>query len=114
MIQAPAPTMTRLIGVCSSPNCPVVHAVSDDPEMAGQGDLFGDDGPAVVVAAGARPQCHRHGALRWTKVTGRLSVSRRCDSRCLYAKGADCECSCSGSNHGAGWEWAASWAPSAA
>ena len=113
MIQAPAPSVSRMIGVCPVPNCPVVQAVSDDPEAAAQGDLFGDSEP-VVVAAGTRPRCHKHGALRWTRVTGRLSVSRRCDSRCLYAKGADCECSCSGSNHGAGWEWAASWAPSGA
>lgn len=112
MIQAPAPTMTRMIGVCPVSHCPVVRAISDDPEMAAQGDLFGDSEP-VVVAAGSRPRCHKHGALRWTRVTGRLSVNRRCDSRCLYAKGPDCECSCSGHNHGAGWEWAGAWTPAA-
>lgn len=26
----------------------------------------------------------------------------KCDSRCLNAKGGNCECSCGGANHGAG------------
>lgn len=36
-------------------------------------------------------------------VRGRYNGSRKCDDRCVYAKGADCECSCAGRNHGTGW-----------
>lgn len=35
-------------------------------------------------------------------VRGRYSAHKTCDARCIYARGADCECSCAGANHGAG------------
>ena len=35
-------------------------------------------------------------------VRGRFSAGHRCDARCIYAKGPECECSCAGANHGAG------------
>ena len=35
-------------------------------------------------------------------VRGRDSAHKTCDARCIYARGADCECSCAGANHGAG------------
>lgn len=35
-------------------------------------------------------------------VRRRFSAAHRCDARCIYAKGPDCECSCAGANHGAG------------
>jgi hypothetical protein len=35
-------------------------------------------------------------------IQGRCNLAHRCDVRCLYAKGPDCECSCGGKNHGAG------------
>lgn len=31
------------------------------------------------------------------------SAARRCDDRCMYAKGPDCVCSCGGKNHGRGY-----------
>lgn len=35
-------------------------------------------------------------------IRGTVSTKHKCDSRCLNAKGHDCECSCGGKNHGAG------------
>lgn len=35
-----------------------------------------------------------------------LSAARRCDDRCMYAKGPDCVCSCGGANHGRGFAFA--------
>ena len=39
---------------------------------------------------------------RGATIRGQFSAAHRCDSRCIYAKGPDCECSCGGANHGAG------------
>jgi hypothetical protein len=48
-------------------------------------------------------RCPTHGrAFAWHRVEGRRT-SRRCDSRCMYARGPDCECACAGANHGRGW-----------
>ncbi len=48
--------------------------------------------------------CPKHGRpLKWAEVKGTYKHGIRCDARCQYAKGPDCECSCSGANHGAGW-----------
>lgn len=35
-------------------------------------------------------------------VHGKLSERKKCDARCMHAKGFSCECSCAGENHGAG------------
>lgn len=35
-------------------------------------------------------------------IRGHYNAARRCDARCMYAKGPDCECSCGGANHGIG------------
>jgi hypothetical protein len=35
-------------------------------------------------------------------IRGTFSAAHRCDARCIYAKGPDCECACAGANHGAG------------
>jgi hypothetical protein len=39
---------------------------------------------------------------RGATIRGQFSAAHRCDARCIYAKGPDCECSCGGANHGAG------------
>lgn len=39
---------------------------------------------------------------RGAVIRGHFSAAHRCDSRCIYAKGPDCECSCGSANHGAG------------
>jgi hypothetical protein len=44
--------------------------------------------------------CRRPTAGR--TVEGTYSPTRRCDDRCLYARGHVCECSCGGRNHGRG------------
>jgi hypothetical protein len=50
------------------------------------------------------PVCASHGrALRWQRIEGTHRPGIRCDARCQYAKGPDCECSCAGANHGRGW-----------
>lgn len=41
-------------------------------------------------------------SVRVAVVKGSLDESKRCDSRCLNARHASCECSCAGRNHGAG------------
>jgi hypothetical protein len=49
-------------------------------------------------------RCPSHGrAYVWHEIAGTYSHTRRCDDRCIYARGPDCECSCSGANHGRGW-----------
>lgn len=35
-------------------------------------------------------------------INGRFNAAKRCDARCIYAKGPNCECACGGANHGAG------------
>jgi hypothetical protein len=45
--------------------------------------------------------CGAHAEFR--KVEGHYSAVKKCDARCLAAKGNCCECSCAGANHGAGW-----------
>ena len=35
-------------------------------------------------------------------IRGTFSPHKRCDARCMYAKGPNCECNCGGANHGAG------------
>lgn len=55
----------------------------------------GDHPPARPCAACQRP-------TGGEQVKGRFSASRRCDARCIYARGSNCECSCAGANHGAG------------
>lgn len=37
-------------------------------------------------------------------VHGVFKAARKCDAKCLDAKGHKCECSCGGKNHGAGYE----------
>jgi hypothetical protein len=44
-----------------------------------------------------------HGLFRWEPVRGTYSNGIRCDSRCQYARGPQCDCSCAGRNHGRGW-----------
>lgn len=51
--------------------------------------------PAVAC-----PSCRR--PTSGQTVRGRFSALHRCDARCIYAKGPECECSCGGKNHGAG------------
>lgn len=46
------------------------------------------------------PGCHR--PTFGQAIRGRYNAATRCDARCIYAKGPDCECSCGGANHGAG------------
>jgi hypothetical protein len=36
-------------------------------------------------------------------IRGTHNAARRCDDRCMYAKGPDCVCSCGGANHGKGY-----------
>jgi len=54
-------------------------------------DLFPDDHEVRYHPRTGRP------------ITARYSANRRCDDRCVYARGDDCECQCGGRNHGAGW-----------
>lgn len=49
--------------------------------------------PAVICPTHNRP-------LRWDRVEGRVSESRKCDPRCTGAIGPNCECACGGANHG--------------
>jgi hypothetical protein len=50
---------------------------------------------------GICPQCGRE--MSWNYLKHVLVVEHRCDSRCAYARGPNCECSCDGANHGKGW-----------
>lgn len=50
------------------------------------------------------PTCgKRCGHKGMNYVEGQFSEKRRCDARCVNAKGPDCVCACGGANHGAGW-----------
>lgn len=55
---------------------------------------------AIDAPPSACRDCHR--PTRGQAIRGRFSAAHRCDARCIYAKGPDCECSCGGANHGAG------------
>ena len=57
--------------------------------------LRGEHPPASACRSCKRP-------TSGNPVRGRFSAAHRCDARCIYAKGPDCECSCAGANHGAG------------
>lgn len=45
------------------------------------------------------PKCHSK-FIEGNAVKGTYSDSHKCDSRCMNAKGPDCECQCAGKNHG--------------
>ena len=45
------------------------------------------------------PVCHSK-FIEGNVVKGTYSDKKACDSRCMNAKGADCDCSCAGKNHG--------------
>lgn len=47
--------------------------------------------------------CPEHGTayLSGKPVKGSYSEARVCDSRCMGAKGPNCDCQCGGANHGA-------------
>lgn len=49
--------------------------------------------PAILCPTHARP-------LRWDRVEGTVSESRKCDPRCTGAIGPVCVCACGGANHG--------------
>jgi hypothetical protein len=49
-------------------------------------------------------RCPTHGrSFKWEQVKGTYSHGIRCDARCQYARGPQCDCSCAGANHGRGW-----------
>lgn len=50
--------------------------------------------PSVIRCRCGKP-------ARGTEITGRRT-GHRCDARCMFATGPDCECSCGGANHGIG------------
>lgn len=53
------------------------------------------------------PHCDKDGfttfMLSGKLINGRFSAKRKCDARCLNAKGPNCECQCGGANHGSNW-----------
>ena len=57
--------------------------------------LRGEHAPARQCRSCQRPTSGQ-------PIRGRFSAAHRCDARCIYAKGPDCECSCAGANHGIG------------
>lgn len=53
------------------------------------------------VELGLCPQCGR--AMSYAELKGVYSAVHKCDSRCMGARGPNCECSCGGANHGRSW-----------
>lgn len=75
----------RTMGRCPAHGCGYVRT-----------KLEHDIAPAPVCPTHLRP-------LRWQRIEGKHSAGRRCDDRCIFARGPNCECSCAGANHGRGW-----------
>lgn len=80
----------RLIGRCPVDGCTFTRTGLDADEHG------------ISVMTGTRCRTHNR-PLRWQRVQGSYSPGIRCDSRCQFARGPQCDCSCAGANHGRGW-----------
>ncbi len=43
---------------------------------------------------------HPNYPLNWYVLNGTFNPGKKCDSRCMGARGHNCECQCGGANHG--------------
>lgn len=48
----------------------------------------------------AKGNPHANWPLNWHSVQGVYNAAHVCDSRCINARGHNCECACGGANHG--------------
>jgi len=94
--QAPA---ERVIFRCQNKKCG--NAWANEYYSNENGALFSVQGiRRVYLQTVSCPKCQNN-SVKYGKVIGTLS-DRKCDARCLNAKGPDCSCSCNGANHGMG------------
>lgn len=114
-------TTDRGILRCTTKGCRRAHTITFTVESetfafngrpAGRAHLVRADGRRVELNARYRLEdamrsgfvcagCKGHGAT-FATITGRYSASKPCNSRCVNAMSAACDCQCAGENHAAG------------